>query len=207
MTGAVDPAELAPLLVRLERARELGYLGPGDIADHVQHTEGFRRALDGVTGQVVDLGSGAGVPGLIIALARPDLHLVLVEAAAKRCRFLESAIASLGIDVDVLEGRAEVVGRGPLRGLSDAVVARSFGAPSATAECAAPLLRVGGLLVVSEPPTSPPDRWSPAGLGRLGLALEARQEGPPHMQLLRQVEECPNEFPRRDGVPAKKPLF
>jgi 16S rRNA (guanine527-N7)-methyltransferase len=196
------------LLEQLERARTLGFLGPGPVLDHLEHAQGFLTALTEVTGRVVDLGSGGGVPGFPVALARPDLHLVLVDASAKRCAFLESATAALGLAdrCAVVLGRAEVVGRGDLRGTADAVLARSFGSPAATAECAAPLLRVGGHLVVSEPPQGD-DRWPSAGLRPLGMAPLARSISGPRIQVLLQERVCSDEFPRRDGVPAKRPLF
>jgi len=194
------------LLEVLTRARALGFLGPGPVEGHLEHAAGFLEVLEGVRGRVVDLGSGGGVPGLILAVERADLDLVLVEATAKRCRFLEDAVRRLGLDVTVIEGRAEAVGRGPLRGAADAVVARSFGPPAVTAECAAPLLRAGGLLVVSEPPVSE-DRWPAGPVSRLGLRPLFRTATPPFVQVLEQSVPCPEEFPRRDGVPAKRPLF
>ena len=108
------------LLEQLERARRLGFLGPGPVDDHVAHAAGFLDALVDVSGRVVDLGTGGGVPGLVVAVARPDLEVVLVDATAKRCRFLESAVLALGLGTEVVEGRAEVVGRGPLRGTAAA---------------------------------------------------------------------------------------
>src|SRR3546814_3548101 len=97
---------------------------------------------------------------------------------AKRCAFLREAVEALGADerVEVVEGRAEEIGRGEMRRVVDAVIARSFGPPAATAECAAPLLRAGGLLVVSEPPEAL-DRWPEDGLAMLGMAPRARSEG------------------------------
>jgi 16S rRNA (guanine527-N7)-methyltransferase len=61
-------------------------------------------------------------------------------------------------------------------------------------------------MIVSEPPDAP-DRWSVAGLAELGLALGARSTGAPVTQTLHQVAPCPDRYPRRDGVPAKRPLF
>lgn len=198
----------AGLLAVLEEARQLGFLGPGPVGAHIDHAGGFLGCLAGVTGLVVDLGSGGGVPGLVIATARPDLEVVMVDASAKRCRFLERAATTLGLAGGrVVEGRAEVVGRGDLRGRADAVVARSFGPPAVTAECAAPLLEVGGILVVSEPPESDDSRWSRPGLSLLGLRVDYRTAASPTMQVMRQVEPCSERFPRRDGVPAKQPLF
>jgi 16S rRNA (guanine527-N7)-methyltransferase len=194
------------LVAQLGRAQALGFLGPGPVREHLDHAQGFLEALVEVSGLVVDLGSGGGVPGLVIGMARPDLSLVLVDAMAKRCRFLEGAVRALDLQATVVEGRAEVLGRGPRRGAADAVVARSFGPPATTAECAAPLLVVGGRLIVSEPPDAT-DRWSPDGLAMLGLALGARRTRAPVIQTLHQVAPCPDRFPRRDGVPAKRPLF
>lgn len=207
MATADELLDHEALLAHLERARTFGFLGPGPVVEHIEHTRGFLAALGDVTGRVVDLGSGGGVPGLVIALARPDLTLVLLEATAKRCRFLEGAVQALGLDAEVVEGRAEVIGQGPRRGTADAVVARSFGVPATTAECGAPLLRPGGILVVSEPPAPVADRWPAAGLAQLGLALGPRSPASPVVQTLRRVAACPDVYPRRDGQPAKRPLF
>ncbi len=209
MSARGGAAPVPDLLVQLERARALGFLGPGPVLDQVRHSHGFVSALETVRGTVGDLGSGGGVPGLPLALARPDLELVLIDAGHRRVVFLEEAVAALGLGdrVRVVEGRAEEVGRGPLRGTLDAVVARSFGPPAPTAECAAPLLRVGGRLVVSEPPEGGAARWPTPGIELLGLRATTAVPGPPRLQVLEQVAPCPAEYPRRDGVPAKRPLF
>lgn len=200
----------SPALVdALERARRLGVLGPGPIDAHVGHAAGFIGALAALPAGslVIDLGSGGGVPGLLVAEARPDLRIVLLDAMEKRTALLDDAVAAMDIAerVRVMTGRAEVLGRDSgLRGAAMAVTARSFGPPAATAECAAPLLQVGGLLVVSEPPEGP-DRWPADELAQLGLAPSgAAVDG---MKVLRQVSRCPERYPRRNGVPAKRPLF
>jgi 16S rRNA (guanine527-N7)-methyltransferase len=194
------------LVAVLERSRALGFLGPGPVEDQIAHARGFLAALAGRQGVVVDLGSGGGVPGLVVAALRPDLHLVLLDAMAKRCRFLEASVATLGVDAEVVEGRAEVLGRGPLRGTADAVLARSFGPPAVTAECAAPLLRLGGVLVVSEPPEGR-DRWPSVPLRTIGLEVRERLDRPAILQVLEKTGETPDVYPRRDGIPAKRPLF
>jgi len=195
------------LVAQLERSRKLGFLGPGAVEVHIDHAAGFVEVLAEVTGRVIDLGSGGGVPGLVVAVRRPDLDVVLVEAMAKRCAFLREAIVALGLsNARVVEGRVEVLGRSELRGSADAVVARSFGAPAVTAECAAPLLHVGGLVVVSEPPGGG-QRWPADGLALLGLHLGARSTSSPVVQVLTQDEACPDRYPRRNGMPAKRPMF
>lgn len=185
----------------------MGFLGPGPIEGHVAHAGAFVDALRDVAGRVIDLGSGGGVPGLVVAVRRPDLEVVLVDAMAKRCRFLEEALAALGLGGAVVEGRAEAVGRGPMRGSAGAVLARSFGPPPVTAECAAPLLRTGGLLIVSEPPDDAPGRWPAEALAELGLTPRHRTTTAPAVQILEQTAPCPDRFPRRNGQPAKRPLF
>jgi len=193
----------------LERARTLGFLGPGPVEGHIEHAGAFVAAIAERGGLVVDLGAGGGVPGLVVALARSDLQVQLVDSVAKRCRFLEDAVVALdlGERVRVIESRAEDLGRGQQRGTVDVVLARSFGPPAATAECAAPLLVVGGWLVVSEPPSDRGARWRERPLAQLGLRPRHGTLTGPRLQVLEQVAPCPDRFPRRVGVPAKRPLF
>ncbi len=202
----------------LEDARRLGFLGPGPVETHLDHAGGFAEAwrvaaqpVEGVAARAADLGSGAGLPGLPLALALTWCSWVLVEAGVRRAAFLRAAVERLGLTgrVEVAEERAEVLGRHPAhRGGYDLVVARSFAAPPVLAECAAPLLRVGGRAIVSEPPGGSPARWPAAGLQQLGLAAEmAVVAGGGAFQVLRMERECPARFPRRVGVPAKRPVF
>ena len=91
------------------------------------------------------------------------------------------------------------------------MVARGFGPPPVTAECGAPFLRVGGTLVVSEPPrrtsAGRSARWPTEGVMALGLRPAGTWQRPFHYQALEQAEPCPDRYPRRVGVPAKRPLF
>jgi 16S rRNA (guanine527-N7)-methyltransferase len=197
------------VIATLERARELGFLGPGPVEAHIRHSDGFAIGVLTPPALLLDLGSGGGVPGLVLAVRWPDAEVVLIDAGARRCAFLEEAADELGIGhrVRVIQARAEEAGQDhSLRGSADLVTARSFGPPPVTAECAAPFLRVGGRLVVSEPPTAT-DRWPAAGLARLGLETREAIAEPAHYQVLEQVRLCPIEYPRRTGVPAKRPLF
>ena len=187
-------------------------LGPGPVAPHLTHALGFARALDGPpAGPAVDLGSGGGLPGLALALVWPTSRWVLLDAGERRTAFLLEAVAELdlGARVEVLRGRAEEVGRRPDRRSRHAlVVARSFGPPAVAAECAAPLLALGGRLVVSEPPAPAASRWPVEGIAVLGLALVAACTGDGGTyQVLEQRAPCPDRFPRRPGIPRKRPLF
>lgn len=167
-------------------------------------------ALPSRIDRAMDLGSGGGVPGLPLAMGRPEAEWVLLDGSVTRGRFLSEAVAALGLAsrVHVLAARAEEAGRSPeWRGEFDLVVARSFGSPAVTAECAAPFLRVGGTLVVAEPPLERSDRWPADGLAPLGLVVADRITTASSFQVLRQESLCPERYPRRTGIPSKRPLF
>jgi 16S rRNA (guanine527-N7)-methyltransferase len=199
----VDPDALlehADLLEVLERARRLGFTGAAPPEEHVAHALRFLGALDAV-------GADPGVPGLVLALALPRSTWVLVEAMERRAGPLVDAVNRLDLAgrVTVWRGRAEEFARSAgQRGSADLVTARGFASPGATAECAAPLLRLGGFLAVSEPPESDGSRWPPAGLAEFGLAPVGVREG---VMLCTAVETCPDTFPRRVGIPSKRPVF
>jgi 16S rRNA (guanine527-N7)-methyltransferase len=207
------PAAAADRLTdELERSQRLGFIGPGPVAEHVAHASGFAAGLDAPPGRFLDLGSGGGVPGLVLAALWPSAKAVLLDAGERRVAFLQEAVARLGLEsrVEALRARAEEAGRvAELRGAFDLVVARSFGAPAVTAECGAPFLRVGGRLVVSEPPEDrhSGDRWPPDGLAPLGLVVGPSWRAPYGYQALVQRELCPSRYPRRVGQPSKRPLF
>lgn len=195
----------------LARSRELGFLGPGPIAEQRAHATAFLGVIDVSTvSTALDLGSGGGVPGLVLAAALPRVRWILLDGMVRRTTFLREAVDELGLGdrVEVRTARAEEAGRRPeLRGQLDLVVARSFGGPAVTAECAAGLLRVGGQLVVSEPPGSAGERWAEDGLQQLGLRLVAVEAGPPTFARLVQQMPAPERVPRRVGVPSKRPLW
>jgi len=203
--GAGDLARI------LERARSLGFLGPGPVTSHLDQAAAFVDAVGEPPAGLVDLGSGGGVPGLILALRWPETSVALLEVRARRVDFLVEAVAALGIAgrVGVVAGRAEEVARLPAhRHRYDVVTARSFGPPAVTAECGAPLLAPGGVLLVAEPPGGAGDRWPADGLAQLGLVDEGLVAVPAGtVRRLRSARACGERYPRRVGVPAKQPLF
>ncbi|CAN5290845.1 hypothetical protein BH20ACT3_BH20ACT3_02750 [soil metagenome] len=213
-------AELSDLLAE---SRQLGFLGPGPVGSHVAHAKAFAAAATSVQGRALDLGAGGGVPGLVLAATTwPTTHWRLLDARARCTLFLERAIVQLDLEerVEVVSGRAEETGRdGRHRGRYDLVVARSFGPSAVTAECAAPLVRLGGHLVVSEPPAAdasqrwPEDRLAELGFGPanpLVIGVDRPREDASvvvHLVVLELIGNVPDRYPRRVGVPAKRPLF
>jgi 16S rRNA (guanine527-N7)-methyltransferase len=214
--GDHSPTPLDQILLE---ARTAGFLGPGPVAPHLDHATGFvtlaRRLTAGSSGapRLLDLGSGGGLPGLVIASAWPTATLVLLDANVRRTDFLRQAVRRLGLEdrVTVIQQRAETCGRDPAyRGRFDGVVVRSFGAPAVVAECSAPFLKVGGWLIVSEPPGAGDEgggRWPAPGVAQVGLAPGESERDDFGYQVLYQREPCPDRYPRRNGVPAKHPLF
>ena len=209
---------MSQLLEVLGRSRSLGFLGPGSVRVHIEHALGFAAGVEEPPARFLDLGSGGGVPGLVLASHWVDAEAVLLDARERRCAFLLEVVQHLGIAdrVGVECARAEEAGRRDgLRGAFDLVVARGFGRPAVTAECGAPFLRVGGTLAVSEPPPDAgsevvddaAERWPPDQVARLGLAPTSAWAESYRYQGLRQMEPCPPRFPRRPGVPTKRPLF
>ena len=204
-----------PLLEILERARAAGFLGPGPVEAHIVHSTGFAEAAEAALGRqpvsFADLGSGGGVPGLVMSLRWAAARGVLVESARRRSGALGDAIASLGLEhrVEVLEQRAELVAQsGAYRERFEVVTARSFAEPAVTAEVGAGLVTVGGVLVVSEPPHPSADRWPISGLQELGFgAAEPIERAQAHFVVLRKVASAPERFPRAVGRPAKRPLW
>lgn len=197
----------------LSEAQRRGALGAGPVDDHVRHAEAMAEVVGAEPVSFCDLGSGAGVPGLVLALLWPETTLALVDAMAKRTRWLETACRELGLGARcrVVRERAEVLGHDPTyREHFEVVTARAFAAPAVAAECAAPLLEVGGRLVVSEPPEPDPHRWPADGLERLGLGPARRVEHedvPAAAVVVEKVAPTSEVYARRVGVPAKRPLW
>ncbi len=212
MTGMSGTAsEDALLLGVLAEAQTRGLLGPGPLEAPIRHARAFASLLPtDHPGQadVLDLGSGGGLPALPLALTWPASRWTLVDAMRRRTSFLEEAVHALGLGarVDVITARAETL-PAAWRGRFDAVTARGFGPPAVVAECSAPWPRGGGPVVISDQPGGGTERWPAEGLALLGLVRERSTVGPPALTGLRLASACPDRFPRRTGIPLKRPLW
>lgn len=157
-------------LVRvLSEIQRRGAIGRTSLPDEIAHADRFVRALPPVgMGPIslVDLGSGGGLPGLVISHRRRDLSVTLVERRTKRVDLLRYGIRALGLldSVSVYDGDIA-----DFSGQFDVVTARSFGPPLTVLEVSAPIVKPGGLVLISEPPSGLP-RWSVSEISPLGFA-------------------------------------
>jgi len=203
----------AAVAAALEDARRFGFLGPRPVAEQIEHAAAFAAVLEaegvGPCG-FLDLGSGGGLPGLVLADRWPDRPATLLDASARRAAFLRRTIAALGWEsrVSVAEGRAESLARNAeLREAFLLVVARSFAAPAVTAEIGGAFVEVGGVLAVSEPGEAA-GRWQPGRLSELGLSPADIYEGAGvRLAVIRRVAELADRWPRGVGSPSKRPLW
>lgn len=162
---------------------------------------------------LADLGSGAGLPGLPLAIARPATAVTLVESSSRTCAFLGRTAAACGLkNVTIDNRRAEDVGRAAEQ--FDVVTARALAALSVVAEYAAPLLSVGGtLLVWRGQRDGDAEREASRAALELGLAVGEIHRVSPypaaqsrHLHVFHKVSPTPARFPRRPGMAVKRPL-
>ena len=162
---------------------------------------------------IADLGSGAGFPGLPLAVALPSSRVALVESNTRKAAFLEAAIlASSAANAYSVRARAEEWREG-VRSL-DLVTARALAPLNVVAEYAAPLLRVGGALVVWRGRREPDgEKTAAAAADELGLEVADVLQVKPyagahnrHLHLMLKVRPTPERFPRRSGMALKRPL-
>ena len=163
--------------------------------------------------RVVDVGSGGGLPGLPLKIARPDLELTLIEADQDKAAFLVHACAQLGLDgVEVVARRAEDAGHDPrLREAFDVAVARALAPLPVLAELCLGLVRVGGRLLAQKTEreeTSAGDR----AIEIMGGSLKAVHASPSGARragtvvVIEKIRPTPDVYPRRPGVPNRRPL-
>jgi 16S rRNA (guanine527-N7)-methyltransferase len=183
----------------------------------------IRRAGDATAGdkimgpQVIDVGSGAGFPGLALKIAMPELRLTLLDATGKKTEFLRLLIERLELsDVTVVNARAEEAGQDQQhREQYDVALARALAGMSPLAELTLPLVRVGGLVIAQkgEDPVAEVDAAHTAIVTLGGQVREITPvvvpglKGTRHLVILEKVSPSPSKYPRRPGMPVKRPLM
>ena len=166
------------------------------------------------SGSFVDVGSGGGFPGVPLAIVFPGLRATLIESTGKKADFLVALNEALALPhVDVRRGRAETLAhQGDLRENFDFAVARALGSMSVVAELTLPYCRVGGTVVAQKTLGIDEElrRAEPAFRalgGRLREIKEVEGAGDSKvLVVLEKIEPTPDRYPRRPGIPAKRPL-
>ena len=168
------------------------------------------------TGRLVDVGSGAGFPGLPLKIMWPGLRVTLVESVGKKAGFLRHLVDTLGLDdVTVCSQRAESLAHEPgAREAFDVVLSRAVADLSTLAELTLPLCKLGGKVVAQKKSGIEDElRRSERAISLLGGVLEnietvdiEETEGPRLLVVLTKNAKTPSRYPRRPGIPAKRPL-
>lgn len=182
----------------------------------VRGGESVCRLLAAKGTRLIDVGTGAGLPGMVLKICWPGLRVTLFDSLKKRLRFLDEVIEKLGLSsVETLHGRAEDVGQDPrYRGQYDLTVSRAVANLSTLSEYCLPFVKTGGLFL-SYKAGNLAEELAEAGnavriLGGRLLAEEAYQlpesDIKRELLLIRKEKETPGKYPRKAGIPAREPL-
>jgi 16S rRNA (guanine527-N7)-methyltransferase len=167
--------------------------------------------------RVIDVGTGAGLPGIPVKICVPEVRLTLLEATGKKADFLRGVVASLDLaDVEVIAGRAEELGHAPaFREAYDFVLARAVAALPALAELMLPLCRPGGRCIAYKKG----DVAGEARQAEKAVALMGGRVAPLHrvdliagendryLVVMEKTQPTPEKYPRRPGIPVKRPVL
>ena len=187
----------------------------GIVARHFLDSLRCAQSWGGAPSSLIDIGAGAGFPGLPLKILRPELRLTLVESIAKKAAFLEHIASELGLtQVSVLVARAEDVGQQTAhRERYDVAVARAVAELRALAEYCLPLCRVGGRFLAPKGPQIEAELAAAqpaiALLGGRALPVETVEVPgvePRSLVVVAKIYPTPPQYPRAPGVPAKRPL-
>lgn len=164
---------------------------------------------------IADIGSGAGFPGFVLAVALPAARVDLIESIARKCEFMAAAAEAAGIEnVRVVNARSEDHAAGEGREAYDVVTARAVGRLATLAELASPLLREGGTLIAWKGRRDPEEEAELARAAEL-LAMaprkvlevgEAAGYEHRHLHAIRKTGRTPENLPRRPGMAKKRPF-
>lgn len=205
------------LLREAEPRVRVSAVSPEDVVrrQYAESLELWRLALaHGQPESVVDVGSGGGFPGLVIAAVAPAVRVLLVEPLRKRAVLLEELVSALGLaNVTVDARRAEEAGRGEWRDAAGLVVARALAQLPELLEYTAPFAAAGAVIALAKGSSLPAELASarPA-LDALSCEVVAREamrpevSATPWVLVVRKLAATPPRYPRRPGVPARRPL-
>ncbi|MEX0741151.1 MAG: 16S rRNA (guanine(527)-N(7))-methyltransferase RsmG [Phycisphaeraceae bacterium] len=181
---------------------------------HILESLALLPFLEGAT-TVIDVGSGGGLPGLPLAIASPERRFTLLDATGKKARFLETAVAELGLtNVTVLNDRAETAGQSPQhRQRYDVAVSRAVGPMNVLLELTLPLVQVDGRFIALKGAKAEAElRDAGDALVVLGGGEVEAYEALPNLEdeavvvVVYKLATTPPEYPRRPGQPKQEPL-
>jgi 16S rRNA (guanine527-N7)-methyltransferase len=164
--------------------------------------------------KLIDIGTGAGFPGIPLKIVKPELEVTLLEPIGKKVEFLKHIVQTLHLEhIQAINGRAEELGQNPhYRGQFDIVTARAVAHLSTLAEYALPLLKVGGMLICQKNRSDEELKEAEQAITELGGTLKTQipvsipELAERSIIVIEKVAPTPEKYPRRTGVPSKKPL-
>ncbi|NLD84137.1 MAG: 16S rRNA (guanine(527)-N(7))-methyltransferase RsmG [Clostridiales bacterium] len=159
---------------------------------------------------VLDVGAGAGFPGIPLKIVRPDIRLTLLDAAAKKADFMQKAAQAVGAEVRVVNARAEEAAHKEMRGSFDACVSRAVAPLDMLLELCLPYVRMGGIFLAYKGEYSEELSRAQNALAQLGGAFERAVRGGGgcnhNVLLIKKTGETPQKYPRRYARILKNPL-
>lgn len=186
------------------------------LLKHFLDSLALLEVYDAEQARVLDIGAGAGFPGLPLKIARPQWDIVLLEATGKKVAFQRHIVDTLGLTaIEAIHGRAEEIAHRPVyRGSFDVVTARAVAALPVLLEYAAPFCRVGGqILLPKKGDLSAELEQGKRAAQSLGLVLKSDQrvtlpelDDGRRILAWEQIKPCPSHYPRSGSIISKKPL-
>lgn len=210
----------AEILCSYDRANVIGVRDFEEVVkEHILDSLSCMQAVGFDEGDsVADMGSGAGLPGIPLAIVNPGTNFVLMDSVGKKISFQNHAVSRLGLaNVESVQGRLEEIGRDKEHRSSYGVVtSRALASLSAISEYGLPLLKVGGSLVCMKGRVEEAElRNGRAAIRELGgevrevvgvKRLESQGEKERHLVIIEKIRKTPGKYPRETGIPAKQPL-
>ena len=193
----------------LEANRSVNLTAARDPAALAGHLADALTLVGDVDGELIDMGSGGGLPGIPLALAT-NVPVTLVDSAGKKAAFLERALERLGLVGTAVAERAERLGHDPaFRGRFRVATARAVGSAPTVVELTLPFLAVGGKALLQRGSLETAERQAVEDAAPMlgGRLVEERPlGGERRLLVIEKISASPTRFPRRDGIPAKRPL-
>ncbi|MBR2208803.1 MAG: 16S rRNA (guanine(527)-N(7))-methyltransferase RsmG [Synergistaceae bacterium] len=204
----------AELLASCTRARLVGTRGVDEIFNlQILDCEPSLEFLPEKSGKIIDVGSGGGLPGVVWAVYRPDLDIILIDSVNKKCEAVREIIQELEIkNIEIICSRSEDFAK-LHREEFDLAAARAMASAGVTAELLSPLVKVGGKILtfkgekVHEEISEVENKWQMLGLSKPSLKFYEEKNSSKCIVTWEKISKCPNEFPRRTGLAGTKKFW